>query len=343
MLSARKWYLIAVAGIVVSAGLVVACREDRPTQPEAVAAGATPTKSAPAPSYTPGELRDLNPYAWGGRLHNAVVTILREERGKSGSRADRCERIVARVAALDVGAPAMSNSEIRQGLQRFCGPIAKTVASIPAAFEDTTWVYPSATAEAMLYDIVDETEAATSANDLASRLSPYYNASQSMGFPDSEAIPAIISVAQDSYDYWSPDATYEMYEDEAVAYYNSCAGGEAEGGYWEDEEGTFLCTQGQWNQVWYKGSEGRPVFQYAAFFTPSSAQSYWCYVPTSGRRAAVRRGDVFSAVVGAIGSFHIWFTLGSNPGTASVGILFLAAAGASELSKYLMAKQVAAC
>jgi hypothetical protein len=98
----------------------------------------------------------------------------------------------------------------------------------------------------MLDSMEVEIVAATSESNLASRLSPYYNTSLSMGFPDSAAIGLGVALAMNSVEEWDPGPVLEADLDAEITMLNQCAAGNLENEQYEVEGITYICLNSQW-------------------------------------------------------------------------------------------------
>jgi hypothetical protein len=241
-------------------------------------------------TYSSIELHHMNPFDWVGRIHNGMVDELRKAAWEPGASPRMvCERALERLAAEDLGSgtPAISSHERDMtraavlsmptcGARKAASPSTEPVL-FPATFvfDDTTWVYPSATAAAMMDSIDVEVEQASDSNDLASRLSPYYNTALGMGFPDSAAIQIVISIAQSSWGYWRPSSTFGTTLSNEISQLDECTQGNAENTQYEVDDITYICQNSEWLMAGYRSPRrAAPTWRLVATRAPDCMDAF---------------------------------------------------------------------
>lgn len=323
--------------------LAVACHADRATDPPPLAERVVP----PAKAYTLEELRAVNRYAWVGAVHKAVVHALLAETRKPGSRAEACVRAIARITQDDLGpgAPTLTpylRQRMLDGIvtSAACGvrpPRAstRTAAWIPVAFEDTIWVSPSSTAQAMMWEIEATTGSAGSNSAFTSAMSSYYNASLSMSFPDNDAVQFAIGLAESSWSDWSPYQNYPTIEQGEVDYLAGCGtGAVSQGTQYETDAGWYQCQGGEWLQIANPGwGASRPMFRSVAL------QNYYCGTNADDRGKEVGAADVGAGIAAGLAALKFWGWYTSSPVVALGQAFYAASAGG--VASYLAYKRIA--
>jgi len=151
-------------------------------------------------------------------------------------------------------------------------------------------------------DVEAAISAATDANDLASRLSPIYDATATMNEQDAAEVQALVSVAQSSYEYWADGGALMSDASSLETTYEGCPLGTLEGYYTEqDWDGvTWICTGAEWHPAKYRAvRRGQATFLLAAF-----VEGQGSCVPPADWKEQIIDGDVEGLLGGLFGG--IW-------------------------------------
>ncbi len=219
----------------------------------------------PAVSMTAAELHRANPMDFVGRLHGAIIRdVLEVRRTYRLSFRSACELaagVMVRESRYADIAPQLSADDrqlIRSTLlsSPFCSDgrrkSERTDANLrltrnsanTGTVQDTIWLEIGSTADAMLDSIYAENDVATSANDLASRLSPFLNTSFGMDTVDAWAVQTTVATAQDSWDLWNPPNPSLLTGE--VGFLEECDAGNAENSQYTVDDITYICLNEQW-------------------------------------------------------------------------------------------------
>lgn len=327
-LGVSKVVSLACLVTAVAAVITVACR-DAGTSPERRSSRAVAARTSDGVS--PAELHARNPMDWVGRAHSAVLDVVRREMEKPNSRSDNlCAAVSAWIdhpQGLIAVAPQVK-AKYRPFLHRtlaesrLCNvrKIAKTGATPlrPASYWAAQNEVPGSAAEAAVVQVQDAVEAASDPTDLASRLSPIFDASLSMSELDATYVQTTISVGQSSYEYWyDGSALNGMYSSEKSEL-DRCYAGTYEGMTFEADGVTYLCHNSRWiGQVRYRrGPRGEAPLQLVALTT--NMKCSWIYGASWGSAGrAVERWDANGATAG----FLAGLLATANIGTAAAGAI----------------------
>lgn len=279
------------------------------------------------------QLHEANPFDWIGRAHNVLVeNLIVEFRKRPASARIACERVIDRFMLADLGRKAPQKTlEMRQQLTSImlgttmCGgtlspsTLRKTGFRSISFIVDTTWTSPSETAFAMIDSIQAELEASSDENDVASRLSPFYNTSLGMGFPDSAAVAIGIAVAQNSWDEWQPGTSaFTANLQNEVASLAACYQGNAEEMQYSVDDVTYVCQGNEWRLAsnWQTPSNGYT-------FRTVSLQNY-CTMSELNKGRLIGGADVTGMYLA--GRLYAWGW--GLPGGPIIEGIAIAAAGA---------------
>jgi hypothetical protein len=302
-------------------------------------------------TYSKEEIHARNRMDWVGRAHNHVVELaLVELRKPEVSLSNLCEHLRVVLAKPGTFAPfasrmpAATAEEMRTAVQEsaFCSPdfrrIGKDLLSGPrrttktASLMGSMATEPSDTAIALYEATVAETEQATDANDLASRLSPIIDAGEELTGLDEDFVLMAVAVAQYTYDFWSGGASQDLIDDIMETEIEPCYAGQAENQTFEADGNTWVCQGLEWREAAYRGPRtASPIFQLASLTTRPTK-----LVSCSGDGYNYRWGWVGGADVAALGIAGLMSKVtGPNPwylvgvGAVSVG------AGAWEAGRWI--------
>lgn len=132
------------------------------------------------------QLRARNKHDWVGVAHNKAIDDFRKELRKPGRIArNLCDYLTQKRDAAAAARVALETSPL-----------------CPTRAKHAAWMPQSSLATQLLSDIELAVDAASSADDLASRLNQVLDASAALSAGEQEAIAATVSVAQHSYEYW---------------------------------------------------------------------------------------------------------------------------------------------
>jgi hypothetical protein len=218
---------------------IVACRGDSPSN-DASRLGndaemTAPTNGQAVASRGEERLRTRNQQEWIGIAHNKMLDDFRKDLRKPGTLTNNICEYVASFSMSDARMPAGAvrgpdgNWRAVQAVadsSRSCSSTAKFTLSgfsleAPySAVAPRNAQAPSAEAYALLAEIETAISVAPDGRDLANRLNNVLTRAQSLPDLDRVVIEATISVAQNSFVYWS--AQYALFEEEMIAEYSPC-------------------------------------------------------------------------------------------------------------------------
>lgn len=209
----------------------------------------------------------------------------------------------------------------------------------------------------MIDSMEAETEAASSANDLAAKLSPFYNTSLTMGFPDSAVVAFGVALAQNSWDGWGNETQFTFNLESQVDEILLCEQGQAESAQYQLEDVTYICQNSEWLMAAGRSARPAPLFRNASLSTSNDSRMLTAsrledvvrprlhLVAQAGvtchlgwwQKKALLVGSDLSGV--AWGSLAFWLT--GNPGIAVEVGTITGAAGSYWAEKFLAWDQAA--
>ena len=218
---------------------LVGCRDDSGSD-NGIRQGNDAEMTAPAYGHAAAsrdeeQLKRRNANEWVGTAHNKMLDDFRKELRKPGILTNNICEYVASFSMSDERLPASavratdgnwravqavtdssrlcsSNRRFRLSSLRFESPYA-SLGPVPVQ-------EPTGEAISLLGEIEQAISVAADARDLASRLNNVLTRAQALPELDRIAIEATISVAQNSFVYWS--SQYALFEQEVIAEYSPC-------------------------------------------------------------------------------------------------------------------------
>ncbi|HYC52429.1 MAG TPA: hypothetical protein VEB19_15060 [Gemmatimonadaceae bacterium] len=191
-----------------------------------------PSDAEHAASRGEERLKARNRYEWIGVAHNKMLDDFRSDLRRPGTLSKNlCDYVGAfsmNEARIPVGRPRSPDNNWRAveaviDSSQLCS--AKRRLRLSSGFAPYTFVAPvveepSRTALALLGQIDMALSVATSARDLANRFFPILDSAQGLSELEQAIVSATVSVAQNSFVYWS--SQYPLFEAEAIAEYSPC-------------------------------------------------------------------------------------------------------------------------
>lgn len=297
--------------------LLAACMDTSASAPSLPVVGSVPA-SALAPVYGAEDLHRVNPMDGLGRLHGAlsreIVALRHRERVSFPVACALTANRMVRDQLYSDLLPGLTDA----GRQRIRSHLLETVLCSSGAIRHdgpNRWRFAAFTevdsipaelspaADSILDSIYVETDRATSANDLANRLSPYFSAAAAMDSIDKWQLQATIAIAQDSYETWSPaDISAE------VAFLEECDNGNAEQSTYTVDEIMYVCQDSEWRMA----ANTNPLRVSPFRLVTRGAFVQNCSLSPGQRVDKIVLSDVWGAMVGIRASrWAFWTTL--NP------------------------------
>ena len=294
----------------------------------------------PPTTLSPGAIRlrlhQKNPYEWVGFEHNRALDDFRKEMEKPGrlttnacayishfvnapERLPADKRTAARHADSTATAKALATTRLCQWEPSRVQPtgafpserpmVTTTMTTMTTiSMQESSAVYP------LLANIEAAVEASANSYEFASRLSPIVDAALALEPTDREIVLAVVSVAQNSFEYW--ESQYPAFVQTFSREYDDCASESANLGY-SGDEGRSRCLGSGMTDVRSRETprpKPTPAIRFASLMSDDD-----CDLPLRFKKLI--GADVRGAIVGALSS--IWI-----PG----GILFGAFRGAAAAS-----------
>jgi uncharacterized protein with PIN domain len=174
------------------------------------------------------KLHRRNRFDWVGVAHNEAIEAFRQEmrdptKGSKGfcklleEFLSRPERVPASERAASLRERAALAANAVTGLPACHANLVKSASLSSAA---ATVPMQSASATALFDQVLSAIELAESTTDLANRLHPILDASQNLNAEEQSLIAVVVSVAQNSAEYW--EATNQAFAQDAVNRYGDC-------------------------------------------------------------------------------------------------------------------------
>ena len=231
---ARVQMILVCLPLIATAG----CRDDSPSDDAHRrgddAAMTAPSDIASAAERSEARLRSRNKHDWVGKGHNKMLDDFRVEMRKPGTLSQNICEFVASFSMNDARLPAASprssdgnwravqatadSSSLctsQRKLRLSSGGLMLSSSLAPASAG-----IPSTTAIALLGEIEGAISASPDARILANQLNGVLDRSQSLTELERTVVEATVSVAHNSFTYWS--SQYSLFEEEVIAEYSPC-------------------------------------------------------------------------------------------------------------------------
>ena len=234
----NRWVLPHVLRFVLAGALVAGCRDDSPGN-DGTRYGNDAEMTAPADGEAAAlrgqdRLKKRNTREWVGAAHNRMLDDFRTEMRKPGMLTRNiCEYVMSFSMSDDRLPAGRKHLDNRNWVGVRAAGDSSTLCSVgsrgPRASNiSMRWFTPtapvtapqSAESLALQAEIEKALSTASDARDLAMRLSAIYERSLTLPEAEQAAVASTISVAQNSFEYWTQQ--YGLFEQEVIAEYAPC-------------------------------------------------------------------------------------------------------------------------